>query len=72
MSTLSENLKKCRKDKNKTQREAAKEMGISELSYQNYELGRREPRIETLNKIADYFDVSIDYLTGRTDNPKYQ
>lgn len=34
-----------------------------------YEQERREPDIETLKKLADYFDVSLDYLLGRTDTP---
>jgi len=71
MSILADSLKKCRKYINKTQREVSNELGISEISYQNYELGRREPKVETLNKLADYFGVSIDYLTGRTDDPKW-
>jgi len=72
MSILSDSLKKCRKNLNKTQREVANELEISEISYQNYELGRREPKLDTLNKLADYFDVSVDYLLGRSDNPKCQ
>jgi len=65
MSILADSLKNCRKHMNKTQRVVAEELGISEISYQNYELGRREPSIETLTKLADYFGVSIDYLVGR-------
>ena len=40
---------------------------ITEKTYQNYELMTREPKIEILIRIADLFDVSLDYLTGRTD-----
>jgi len=72
MTALKDSLKKYRKKMNKTQREVANDLGISEVSYQNYELGRREPKVETLNKLADYFGVTIDYLTGRTENPKRQ
>ena len=72
MSTFADRLKECRKNINKTQRDIAYDLGISEGGYQNYELGNREPKIETLNKIADYFDVSLDYLTGRSNNPKRQ
>ena len=72
MSILADGLKKCRNNINKTQREVADELDISEVSYQNYELGRREPKVETLNKLADYFDVSVDYLMGRSENPKRQ
>lgn len=52
-----------------TQKEAAKRMGISRTTYSNYESGNREPDIDTLVKIADFYEVSIDFLVGRTDNP---
>ena len=70
MSIFADRLKECRKKTNKTQRDVAVDLRISDRGYQNYETGEREPKIEMLNKLADYFDVSIDYLTGRTDNPK--
>ena len=70
MLTFSERLKKCRKNLNKTQREVANELCITEAGYQNYENCRNEPKMTALIKLADYFDVSIDYLTGRTDKPK--
>ncbi|MCL2853540.1 MAG: helix-turn-helix domain-containing protein [Defluviitaleaceae bacterium] len=44
-------------------------LGITERSYQRYE-AENNPNHETLLKIADYFDVSIDYLVGRSDNPE--
>ena len=40
---------------------------FDEKTYQNYELMTREPKLEILVRIADCFDVSLDYLTGRTD-----
>ena len=43
---------------------------ISENTYQNYELMTREPKLEILIKIADLYDVSIDYLVGRKDQKK--
>ena len=72
MSVFADKLKECRKNINKTQREVATDLGLSDVGYQNYEIGKREPNHETTVKIADYFDVSIDYLTGRTENPKTQ
>ena len=69
MSIFSNRLKECRIDKSKTQKDVADYLGISERGYQNYEIGKREPKIETLNKLADYLNVSIDYLTGRADKP---
>jgi len=72
MTIFTNRLKKCRKSINKTQREVAVDLGLTESGYQNYELGNREPKLGTLNKFADYFDVSLDYLAGRSDNPKRQ
>lgn len=66
---FAEKLKKCRKDKGATQKEVANYLGIKERSYQNYEYGNSEAPYDTLVKLADYFDVSIDYLLGRTDDP---
>ena len=64
---LSGRLKQCRKEKGLTQREVAIYCDITEKAYQNYELMTREPRLDVLTKIADLFDVSLDYLAGRTD-----
>ena len=69
MSIFADRIKECRRNMNKTQRDVAIDLGMSDSGYQNYELGNREPNYETTVKIADYFDVSIDYLTGRTDKP---
>ena len=54
-----------------TQRQVANALGITERSYQRYE-AENNPNNETLIKLADYFDVSTDYLLGRSDNPKRQ
>lgn len=48
----------------------AKETGIDPGTMVQYKNGNRVPSIENLIKIADYLDVSIDYLVGRTDNPE--
>lgn len=64
---LSKRLKKCRKGAKLTQREVAIYCDITEKAYQNYELMTREPKMEILLKIADIFNVSLDYLTGRTE-----
>jgi len=45
-------------------------LGITEQAYQKYEYAMREPNHKTTIELADYFDVSVDYLLGRTDNPK--
>lgn len=57
-----------RKEKSLTQGQAAIYCDITEKAYQNYELMTREPKLEILIKIADLYEVSLDYLTGRIDN----
>ena len=59
------NLKQLRKEKNKTQEEIAEMLNLSLTGYSYYEQNKREPSIETLIKLADYYDVSLDYLVGR-------
>ncbi|MBQ8002508.1 MAG: helix-turn-helix transcriptional regulator [Clostridia bacterium] len=65
---LVERLKQCRKEKGYTQLQAAIYCDITEKTYQNYELMTREPKIEILIRIADLYNVTIDYLVGRTDS----
>ena len=67
MEIFQERLRKCRKALNKTQIETAQEAGIPYRQYRRYECGESDPTIEPLVKLADYFNVSLDYLTGRTD-----
>ncbi len=62
------NLKNLRIGTNLTQKKLAKECGLSERGIQDLEYGRRKPNHDTLISLADYFDVSVDYLLGRTDN----
>lgn len=64
---LAGRLKECRKHKKVAQREVAEYLSMTVNAYQKYELATREPNIETLLKLADYFEVSTDYLLGRTD-----
>ena len=55
-------LKKIRKQKNLNQLKVAIDLNISREALSHYENGRREPSLAMLNKMSDYFDVSIDYL----------
>ncbi len=64
---LAKRLKQCRKENGLTQNEIAIYCDITEKTYQNYELMTREPKLGILLKIADIFNVSLDYLVGRTD-----
>lgn len=64
---LSDRLKALRKEKGYTQGQVAIYCDITEKAYQNYELMTREPKIEILIRIADFYNVSLDYLLGRTD-----
>ncbi|MBE6680215.1 MAG: helix-turn-helix transcriptional regulator [Ruminococcaceae bacterium] len=64
---LSNRLKECRKEKRLTQNQVAIYCDITEKAYQNYELMTREPKLEILIRIADFYGVSVDYLVGRTD-----
>ncbi len=66
---LAERLKTCRKKKNVTQKEVAQFLSISERAYQHYELSTSKPSYDILLSLADYFDVSIDYLVGRSEKP---
>lgn len=59
------NIKILRKQIKKTQDEVAKDLNLQKQTYQNYELGKREPDLKTLKKIADYFNVSLDFLCNR-------
>lgn len=66
---LHEGLKRFRKTNHVTQKQAAQAAGVSERNYQQYEYGKVIPTANVLIALADFFDVSIDYLVGRTDNP---
>ena len=61
-------LKELRKEKKKTQEEIASVLNLSTAAYGRYEVGNREPTLETLIKLADYYGVSLDYLVGRKFN----
>ncbi|EJM7954258.1 TPA: helix-turn-helix transcriptional regulator [Listeria monocytogenes] len=60
-------LRELRKVDRKTQQQMADLLGVSRPAYTAYELGRREPDFETLNKLALIFGVTVDYLLGRSD-----
>lgn len=63
-------LKRFRQSYNITQKQAAAAANTGERVFQKYEAGNSAPGIKKLIALADAFDVSIDYLVERTDNPK--
>lgn len=63
-------LKEVRKKKNISQLKLAMDLDMNQNSISRYETGEREADYATLIRFADYFNVSVDYLLGRTDNPE--
>lgn len=63
-------LKELRKNRKISQVKLAMDLNLSQNSISRYETGEREADYDTLVAIADYFNVSVDYLLGRSDNPK--
>jgi len=64
---LGDRLKKIRKEKNLRQIDLASSLGLAQTTIANYEQGTRFPNEKTLSQIADFFNVSLDYLLGRSD-----
>ncbi len=65
-------LKELRKAKGISQVKLAMDLNTNQNTISRYETGEREPGNVELIKIADYFNVSVDYLLGRTNNPNMQ
>lgn len=61
-------LKKLRTEKGLSQKELTDRLTINRSTYARYETSSTQPDFETLSKLADFYDVSVDYLLGRTDN----
>lgn len=71
MQILAKRLKELRESRRVYQRELAERLGLSYRGYQDYETNQSEPKLKTLIALADYYQVSIDYLVGRTDVPDF-
>ena len=69
MATFSERLRELRTAKGNTQKQIAELLSIAERNYRRYEAGDVDPTASNATILADYFDVSTDYLLGRSDNP---
>ena len=67
---LSDAFKRFRKYAKITQKQAAQDAGVGERLYQSYEYGKVVPSATVLIALADFFDVSLDYLVGRSDDPQ--
>lgn len=66
---MNHRLRQLRKSKGYTQVRVQMDTGIEQALLSKYENGERIPPTETLVKLADYYNVSVDYLLCRTDNP---
>lgn len=70
MSIMAKRLRDARERKNLKQTQVKALTGINNKTLSGYENGVSEPDLETLNKLAELYEVSVDWLMGRTDNPK--
>ncbi len=70
MEIFAQRLKELRKEKRRTQTEMAEFLKITPRAYQFYESATNYPNIPGLIKLADYFDVTTDYLLGRSQERK--
>ncbi len=66
---MNNNLKKLRIEKGKSQEQIAKIANVSQSNYSKYELNKTQMPYAIIEKLADYFNVSIDYLLGKTETP---
>ena len=65
-SKFAANLGKLRREKGLSQRQAASELGISQALLSHYETDAREPKLEFVIKVCDYYSVTTDFILGRT------
>lgn len=68
MDTFARRIREQREKRGISQNEMAIILNIKETAYQHYEYGRVKPKVETLTKMAEFFEVSTDFLLGLTDN----
>lgn len=69
MPSFADRLKELRKTKNVTQKQIAELLSINERNYRRYEAGDVDPSASNTTKLADYFEVSTDFLLGRSNDP---
>lgn len=68
METIGDRIKQLRDDIGLSQMELSKKIDISQSAIARYELGKTEPKASDIVKLAEFFDVSADYLLGITDD----
>ena len=68
--SYNERMKDLREDKDLSQQQFAKLMGLSDVTIQSYEYGKSEPKVSTLITMAQLYGTSIDYIVGLTDEKK--
>ena len=66
-----ENIRNLREDNDKLQNELAAYLNVKQTTYSKYELGKINIPVNVLIKLADYYDVSLDFLVGRTKIKKW-
>ena len=64
---LSSRIRDLREDKDLKQKDLAEYLQVHQTTYSDYELGRLNVPVSALHKLADFYNVSVDYLLGRTD-----
>ncbi len=70
MSNFQSRLRELRHSRNLMAKTMAENLGISYRNYQRYEKGEMDTPSSKLISLADFFNVSLDYLVGRSDNPQ--
>lgn len=72
MSTFSERLRRLREERSITLDDLAIKIHSTKSTLSRYENGKRTPNIEFIERVANFFNVSSDYLLGRTDKPNIE
>ena len=67
MKTFGQKIKELRNSKNLTAKQVADAIGLTRNAITNYEADIREPSLSVLKSLCDFFNVSADYLIGRSD-----
>lgn len=70
MNNINEKLTEIRKSHNLTMKQVAEGIGMKPDSYRNYESGRLQPNLDTICKLADFYNVTTDFLLGRDTTEK--